>query len=147
MVVHISGLDLDDLFVLLNGKFEHIIGAVAAARHIAERAQVNPAEQLVGFDIVGVALDDVLGFEDGVANASGLDVELGEAGGEELGRRIGLNGEPIFFQSLSREFATAVDRDLLLIHVGDGVVIVGSGAVQFARRSLWRFRRGALGVR
>ena len=44
VVVHISGLDLDDFFVLLDGQLEHVLGSVAVARHIAERPQINPAQ-------------------------------------------------------------------------------------------------------
>ena len=66
MIVDAIGIDLDDLLVLIDGKLENVVGAVAAG-HVAEGTQINAAEQLVCFQILGIALDDVLRFEDGVA--------------------------------------------------------------------------------
>ena len=145
VVINITGFDLDDLFILLDGQLEDVVRAIAAARHIAEGAQINSAEQLVSFEIVGVAFDDVLGFEHGVADASRLDVELGEAGGEEFGRRVGLDSEAILFHGFVGQLAAAVSGDLLFVQVSEGVVVVSGGMVHFARRSLSRFGLGGGG--
>src|SRR5260370_670244 len=45
------------------------------------------------------------------------------------------------------ELAGAVLSSVVFVHVGVGVMVIGGGAVQFARRSLRRFGLGALGVR
>src|SRR5258708_39270485 len=93
-----------------------------------------------------MAFEDGLRVEDGVANASGLDVEFSQSGGQKFRRGVSLNGQAIFFESLVREFAAAVDRDLFLIHVRQRVVVIGRGAVQLMRGSLRRFGGCALGV-
>ena len=96
----------------------------------------------MGLEIIGIPLDDVLRLDHGVANAAGLDVELGQAGGQERGGRVGINGEAIFFDGFVGQFAAAVSRDLFLVHVREGVMVIGGGAIDLARRGL-----GRLGVR
>src|SRR5262249_56605680 len=54
--------------------------------------------------------------------------------------RISLNGLAIFINCLVRKIAASVDGHLLLVHVREGVMIVGGSAVNFARRGsrgLW----------
>ena len=64
------------------------------------------------------------------ANASGFYVELGEAGGQEFGGRIGLDGEAVFFRGFGGEIAAAVGRDHLLVHVRERVMVVGGCLVR-----------------
>ena len=135
MVINIVGFELDDLFVLLDRQLKHVIGA-GAAGHIAQRAQINSAQQLVRFQILGIALDDVLGFEHGVANPAGLNVKFGKSGGQEFRRRVGVDGQAVFLNGFVGQIAAAIGCDLLFIHVGERVVIVGSGAVEFVGRRL-----------
>ena len=142
VIVNAVGLDLHDLLVLLDGQLEHIVGAVAA-RHVAQRTEIDAAEQLVRFQVLGIALDDVLRFEHGVADASGFYVEFGQAGGQEFRRRIGFDREAVFLDGFVGQVAAAVHRDLLFVHVRDGVVVVGGGAVGLARRG---FGIGRLGI-
>ena len=78
VIVHIVGLDLDDLFVLLDGQLQHVLRSLSGL-HVAQRTQINAPQQLVRFQIVGIALKDVLRFQDGVPNAAGLGIELGQA--------------------------------------------------------------------
>jgi len=146
MIVNVIGFDLDDLFVLLDGQLEHIVAAVAVSRHVAERAQIDTAQQLMSFEVVGVAFEDVLSFEHGIADASGLDVELGEAGGEEFGRRVGFDGEPVFLHRFIGQLAAAIRRHLLFVQMRQRVVVIRGGMVHFARRNLSRFGR-SLGIR
>ena len=120
---------------------QNVVGT-GAAGHVAERTQINAAEKLVGFEILGIALDDVLRFFDGVGDASGLDVEFGEAGGQEFRRGIGFDGETVFFRGLGGQVAAAVSRDHLLIHVRERVMVVGGCLVDFARRRLGRLGVG-----
>ena len=133
MIVNAVGIELHDLFVLIDRQLENVVGA-GAAGHVAERTQIDAAEKLVGFEILGIALDDVLRFFDGVGDAAGLDVEFGEAGGQEFGGGIGFDGEAVFLGRFDGQVAAAVGRDHLLIHVGEGVVVVGGGLIDFARR-------------
>src|SRR5439155_19849366 len=70
MVVGAFGIQFNDLLVLLNREFQHIIGTVAAL-HVPERAQIDVTEQPVRFQIIGVALENFLGFRNRVANATG----------------------------------------------------------------------------
>ena len=135
MIVDAVGIELHNLFVLVDGQLQDVVGA-GAAGHVAERAQINAAEQLVGFEILGIALDDVLRFFDGVGDAAGLYVEFGQAGGQEFGRGIGFDGEAVFLGRLGGQVAAAVGRDHLLIHVRQRVVVIGGGVIDFARRRL-----------
>jgi hypothetical protein len=66
----------------------------------------------VSFEIFGVALDDVLRFFDGIGNAAGLDVQLGEGGSQEFRRGIGIDSEAIFLRSLGGQIAAAVSGDM-----------------------------------
>src|SRR5579862_1841821 len=116
MVVDTVGIEFDDLFVLIDGQLQNIVGS-GTAGHIAERAEIDSAKKLVRFEIFGVALDDVLRFADGVGNASGLDVELGEGGGQEFRRGVGFNREAVFFSGFHGQVAAAVGSNHLLIHV------------------------------
>jgi hypothetical protein len=128
VVVHAVGLQADDLLILLDRQFQNALGT-AARLHVAERAQINPSQQAAGFKIVGIALDDVLRLDHGVANAAGLGIELGESGGQVRGSRIGINGGAVFLDRLIRQFAAAVRGHLFLVHVREGKVVVGGGAV------------------
>ena len=77
MVVNIVGLDLDDLFVLVDGELENVLRALPRL-DVTQRAQINTAQQLVRFQVVGIALENVLGFEDRIPNTAGLGIELSQ---------------------------------------------------------------------
>ena len=85
-------------------------------------------------EVVAVALQDVLGFEDSVANAAGAGVKLRQGGVQVIGVRIVLDGETIFVNRLVGVVGAAVHRDHLLVHVRQGEVIVGRGLVGLLRR-------------
>jgi hypothetical protein len=65
VVVNIVGLDLDDLFVLINGQLENILRTLPVL-DVPQRTQIDPPQQLVRFQVIGIALENVLGFEDGI---------------------------------------------------------------------------------
>ena len=69
------------------------------------------------FQIVGITLDNVLRFEHSIADTSGLDVELGESGSQKFGRRVGFDGEAVFFYRFIGQLTTAINRDLFFVHV------------------------------
>ena len=141
VIVNAAGIQLSDLLVLIDSKLKNVVGA-GASGHIAKRAQVNTAEKFVGLKVLGIALDDVLGFADGVGNASGLHIELGEGRGQELRRGIGLDCETVFLGCLCSQVAAAVGRDHFLVHVRQAVVVVRGGLINLARRGLGRLRFG-----
>ncbi len=58
---------------------------------VAQRAQIDAAEQLVGVEVVGVLLEQVLGGDDRFLDLAGLEVEIGEsvvAGTVEVGSAL-----------------------------------------------------------
>src|SRR4029077_20723226 len=112
----------------LNGQLQDALRSVAGL-HVAERTQVDASEQASGLEIVRVALENVLGFDDGVANAAGAGIKFGQAGGQVLGGGGGLNGCPVFLDSPVGQLTAAVGRYLLLVHVREREVVVRGGAV------------------
>ena len=146
VIVDAVGIELRNLLVLVDGQLQNIVGA-GTAGHVSEGAQINAAEKLVGFEILGIALDDVLRFLNSVGDAAGLYVELSQGGSQELRRGVGFDGEAVFFGGLGGEVAAAVSRDHLFIHVRHRVMVVSSGLVDFARRRLGRLSVGRGGFR
>ena len=51
--LHVVGLELGELLVLGDGELQHLAGL--RGLHVAERAQIDLAEQGVGFDVVRVS--------------------------------------------------------------------------------------------
>ena len=147
VVVKIVRFDFDDLLVLLNSQLEHIVRAVAAG-HVTERTQINAAEKLMRFKIVGIALDDILRFNHGVADAARLYVKFGQAGGQKFRRGVGLDSEAVFFNRLVRQFAAAVGGHFFFVHMREHVVVIGCAVIGFTRGG-WRrgrFRVGYLRI-
>ncbi len=142
MVVNIVGLDLDDLFVLVDGQLENILRALPCL-NVTQRTQVDPAQQLVGFQVVGIALENVLGFEDGITNTPGLGVELSQRGSQILGSRVGVDRQPVFLDGFVGQLAAAVHRHLLLVHMGQRVVVIRRRLVELAGCG----RGGCFGIR
>ena len=102
------------------------------------------------FEIVGIALQNVLRFEHRVANATGLCVQLSQARGQVFGTGIGFNGGAIFLDRLGGQITAAINRHLLLVHVRQGVVVVGGSLIRFVRGrriNLLRVLWGAGGLR
>src|SRR5579871_2124329 len=147
VIVHVLGLDFDDLLVLLDGQLQDIFRPVSAAGHVSEQTQVNAAEQFVGFEIVGITLENFLRLQHGVADAAGFDVKLGQAGGQEFRRRVGFDGKAIFLHRLVGQLAAAVHRDLLFVHVSERVVVIRGGAICLAGILLRSFSLVGRGTR
>src|ERR1019366_4110118 len=61
---------------------------------------VQAPQQQVVFHALGIKLQDVLGFEDGIANAAGLSVQFGESGVQVIGSGIVVDGQPVLFNRL-----------------------------------------------
>ena len=92
--------------------------------------------------IIGIALEDVLSFHNSITDAPGFRIELCEAGGQVLGGGISVDGLAVFLDGLIGQLGAPVHRDLLFVHMGQRVVIIGRGLVHLAGSGL----RG-LGVR
>ena len=137
VIVNIVGFDLDDLFVLVDGQLEDVLRALPGL-HVTQRAQINTAQQLVGFQVVGIALENVLGFEDSIPNTPGLGIELSQRRSQILGSRIGIDGQPVFLDGFIGQLAAAVHRHLLLVHMGQGVVVIRRRLVELAGRGRGR---------
>ena len=56
--LYVVGLELSELLVLGDGQLQHLAGL--RGLHVAERTQIDPAEQRVGFDVVRVPVDLLL---------------------------------------------------------------------------------------
>ena len=83
MVVGIARFDLDDRLILLNGQLQHFL-RLASGLRVAQRTQINPAQQLARLQVLGIALDDVLGLGHCIANATGAGIEFRQTGVQEL---------------------------------------------------------------
>ncbi len=128
MVIHAVGLQSDDLLILLDRQLQHAF-RTAARLHVAKRAQINPSQQTPGFQIVGITFDEVLRLDHGVANAADFVIELGQTGRQIRGGRVRINSGAVFLNRLVGQLAAAVGH-LLLVHVREGEMVVGSGAVE-----------------
>ncbi len=129
MVVHAVGLQANDLLILLDRQLQHAFGT-AARLHVSERAQIDPSQQAAGFEIIGILFDDVLRLNHGVANSPCLGIQLGQTRGQVRGGWIRIDGGAVFLNSFIGQLAAAVSGHLFLIHVREGEVVVGGGAVR-----------------
>ena len=136
------GIQLDDLLVLFDRELEHVLSPALAARlDVAHRAQVDTPEELVSFEVIRVALNDVLSFQHGIPNASGLGIQLSQAGSQVRRTRVGINGLAVLFNRLVGQVAAPIYGHQLLVNMRHGVVVVGGGPVHLAAGSLGRLLR------
>ena len=77
MVIHAVGLKLDNLLILLDRTLQDILGS-GTSGIVAQRPQVDAAQQLMCFQVIGVALQNVLRFKHRIADASGFGIEFGQ---------------------------------------------------------------------
>src|SRR5262249_24363549 len=143
--VRVLGIDADCRFILLNGQLQDFPRPTRLG--IAERTQVNSPQKLVGFQVVGIALDDLLSFENGVAYAASAVVDVSQSGIQVLRRRVGGNRQPVFLDGLVGVLAAPVHGHHLFVHVGQSEVVVRRRMVNLSGRRVlvgsWgRLRRG-----
>ena len=117
MIIDAGGINGDNLLILIDGELEDLL-RLRARLQVTERAQIDSAQQAMSIQVLGIMLENVLGFEDGVANASGLGIEFGQAGVEI--RRLGIvgDGQLVLFIGLVGVFGARVAGDLFLVNVG-----------------------------
>ena len=123
MRLKVFRLELRELFVLDNGQSQHLAGL--RALHVAERAEVNLAQQSVGSKVIGIFLDLILRSADGLANTADAKIRVGEPILQIFGGGIGVEGELVLFDGLGGVVGTAVVDSQLLIEVGKAIVVVG----------------------
>ena len=136
--LQIVGLQLGDDLVLLDGGLEDVAGLLALA--VAERAQVDAAEEHVSFDVVRVLVDLVLRGGDGLADAAQAKVEVGDAVLKDAGVGVGVERQLVLLDGLRGKILTAVAGGLLFIELGKTIVVVSGGVVHGGRG------RGCLGL-
>ena len=124
----VGRLELVDLFVLLDGAVGDF-GLAAVGAEVAETADVNAREQAARGDVVGIALEDFLGFGDGVVFAARFPVHFGEAFADDGGFRVERVGFFVEVDGLRGEVGLAGVLELLLVDVAHREVVVGAGAV------------------
>ena len=133
MVVTAVRLNLDNGFVLLDGQFQQFL-RLRSGLQVTQRTQINAAQKLSGFQIIGVAPDDVSRFLDSITDAAGLGIEFGQPGIQIFRGRVILDGQAVFFDGLGGIFGAAIHGHHLLIHVRQRIVIIGSRSVNLLRR-------------
>ena len=132
MIVYVFGLNFDDGFVLLNRQLQYFL-RLAAGLHVTQRTQIDASQKLSGIQITGIAFDDFLGFQDGIANASGFSVQFSQPGIQVFRRRIILDGQPVLFNGFVRVLGTAIHGHHLFVHVGQAIVIISRRPVYLLR--------------
>ena len=85
------------------------------------------------FQIIGIALENFLGFRNRVANATGAGINLCQRRTQVLRSRVRFDGHAVFLDGLGHQVAAPVNRHLLFVHVSHGEVIVSSGFIGFVR--------------
>src|SRR3954468_16549077 len=99
MIVHVCGLDANDLLILLDGLLQDVARLRACLR-VAHGAEIDAAKKFARVEIIGIALDDGVSLIDGFANATSLRVKLGHFGVEKWRLGIELRGEAVFVYGL-----------------------------------------------
>ena len=158
MVINLVRLELYDLAELLDCELQHL-GRLHSTLHVADRAQVDPAKQLAGIEIVGIALYDLLRLGDGVPDVSRFEIKLRKTCVQLFRAWIVLERKFIFVDGLAGVLRVSVNRDHFFIHVRQRVVVVSLGAITLFRRrdvrrlltrgssrSRFSLRRGRRGV-
>ena len=121
----VGRLEAVDLFVLLDGVVGDF-GLAAAGAQVAEAADVNAREQAARGNVVGIALEDFLGFSDGVVLAARFPIHFGEAFADHGGFRVERVGFFVEVDGLRGEVGLAGVLELLLVDVAHREVVVGA---------------------
>ena len=133
MIVHAFWIQQHDLLELLNSQFQDFLG-LCSLLQIAEGTQIDPSQQPARFQVLGIALDDLLRFQHSVADASGARVKFCQASVQK--GRIGVIFQRlfVFLDGLAGKLRTGVVGNQFLVNVAQRVVIVGLGLIRLYRR-------------
>ena len=119
----------NDLLVFGNGQIEHVGGSACRGLTLAELAEIDAAELLVGFQIVRRIPDGFARCEFCVVDAPGAEVKVGESV-VDLGRGgVGIEGKFVLFDGAGNVFGPAQRGGIVLVERPKGEVVVGHGAV------------------
>ena len=103
----------------------------------AQRAQVDAPQQLVRFDIVGRALQQLPRRALGLARAAGAEVQVGQRMVQLRRSGVGVQRQLVLLDGARHQLRAALGDGLLFVAAGQRQVIVRLGAV--------RRRRGGVG--
>src|SRR5664279_422556 len=142
VVFYALGIELHNLLILLDRQLQNFL-RLRPGLHIAEGTQIDAAQQTARLQIVAIALQDVLGFEHGIANAASLGVQFGESGIQVVGSGIVVDRQPILFNRLIGVVSASVHGNQFLVHVRHGEVVIRRRLVRRLRGSRFGWRRGA----
>src|SRR5450631_3152851 len=152
MVFHALGIEPDDLLILLDGQLQDFL-RLGPSLHVTQRAQLNAAQQAVRLEIVAIAFEDVLRFQDRVLDAAAARIQLGESGVQVVRSRIVLDGEPVFIDCLVGVIGAAIHRDHFLEDMGHREVVIRGSLIGrllptlgYRRRSRSAVARGWRGL-
>ena len=118
-----------NLFVLFDGALGDF-GLATVGAGIAKAADVDACEQAARRNIVRIALQDFLGFGNGVAFAARLPIHFGETLTDHRGFRVECVGLFVELDGLRGVVGLAGVFELLLEHVAHREVVVGTGSVR-----------------
>ena len=141
VVLDALGLQGDNLLELRDGLIENIARARsrrAGAFPFSQLAQVDAPQQLVGVDVVGRRRQQRPRRHLGVVHAAGAEVEIGQGVVDLRRNRIGVQRQLVLLDGLIDLVRTPFGNGFVLVHAGQGQVIVGLRAI---RRRGRRYRR------
>ncbi len=131
-VIHALGLERNDLLELGDGLVENVAGGRGrrdGVGGVAQLAQIDAAEEAMGVDVVGRAFEQAAGGDFGIVEVPGAEVEIGEAIIELRRGGVGVEGVLVLVDGEAGVVVIAGLEGLVFIHVGEGEVIVGHGAI------------------
>ena len=99
----------------------------------AELAEIDAAKQLVGVNVVGRSLEQIVGGRFGVAHAAGSEIEIGEPV-VQLGRiGVGIQRGFVLLDGVRDLVLAAFGNGIVFIHSSQSGVEVGSGTIDVRR--------------
>ncbi len=111
------------LAVLRDG-FAYHFRLHAGAVDIAEAAQVNARQQAVRGQIVGIALQDFIGFHHGVVHALGLPIHFRQALADDRGLWVNGVGLLVGLDGFAGQIVLAGQFILLLVNMPERQIVV-----------------------
>ena len=126
----IVALQLHDLGVFGDGELQHLLGRTAIL-NIAQGLQVDPAQQLVGVQVVGLGLEYLLGRQHGIPYAAGAQIEFRQPTVQIFRVGIGVKRQLVLFDGAGGVLGTAVIGGHILVHVRQAEMVVSRRAVRF----------------
>ena len=136
----IVALQLHDLGVFGDGQLQHLLGRTAIL-NIAQGLQVDTAQQLVGVQVVGLGLEDLLRRQHRVAYPAGAQIEFRQPTVQVFRVGIGVERQLVFLDGARGVLGAAVVGGHILVHVRQAEMVVSRRAVRFLRRGRVPARR------